>query len=315
MNFKYDLNDIVAQAIMIKEAVILVEGKDDYQIYQRIVNQIKVTAKVYQINAFENYGPGCQSVIQAIHVLQPKFEEKSEINRIILGVIDRDVRPYRDLFNYEIDYTQLKGLFMLKYYSIETYFATPNNLARLIAKITRQTIKNIPTEAIQFSMTSWKNSLPTLYYICLEALKNACIPDYQSITNYNLTERKVCEEKSKNFLLNKILPKKQELDQFAKTKKLKTSDIQLICKGKWYLFNFIYRVAHQIQKLADACHTNKIPQCSSCKTGNFQDCLYSLKTSYKNDSLRFLYYDILEFIDLEEKKDIVQAFSQLDLSN
>jgi esterase/lipase len=35
MNFKHRLKDIVVRAVMLEEPVVIVEGKDDRQIYQK----------------------------------------------------------------------------------------------------------------------------------------------------------------------------------------------------------------------------------------------------------------------------------------
>ncbi|MEY4934998.1 MAG: hypothetical protein RIS64_1357 [Bacteroidota bacterium] len=79
MNFKHRLQDIVVRAVMLEEPVILVEGKDDRQIYQKMAQLIPKKLKVYSIDAVEDYHAGCESVIKAIHQLQDKFASDSKL--------------------------------------------------------------------------------------------------------------------------------------------------------------------------------------------------------------------------------------------
>ncbi len=312
MSLKYKLNHIVVKAIMSKQAVIIVEGKDDRKIYQRMIDELKIEAVVWQVNEFKDYHAGCKSVIEAIHILQPKFEERTENIHYVLGIIDRDSRPYRPIQEDEIDYKSLKGLLVLKHYSIETYFATKTNLKRMIAKMTHLLERDISEEAIRFVEQNIEDSLEGLYYISLEALRNACDIGYEAVIGYKGDEKghKVSEKKSRTYLLSQILPKQTDLDAFAKLPRIAVSikDIKQICKGKWFLYNYIYRANYHIQQLSEKCRKGEIPRCRSCSVGNFKDCLYTLKANYKGQAL---YDDILEFVDWEECSDIVEKFKQL----
>jgi hypothetical protein len=95
MIFKYSLEDCFAKAIMDKTPIVIVEGKDDRQIYQRIANAINVDLSVYQVNEFEEFGPGCYNVIAAFTRIQPKYGENERNIKWVAGIIDRDSRPYR----------------------------------------------------------------------------------------------------------------------------------------------------------------------------------------------------------------------------
>ncbi|MFK7906604.1 MAG: hypothetical protein AB8B69_15845, partial [Chitinophagales bacterium] len=211
----------------------------------------------------------------------------------------------------------LKGLLVLKHYSIETYFATKTNLKRLIAKMTHLLERDISEEAIRFVEQNIEDSLEGLYYISLEALRNACDTDYIGKIGYKkdvfgkkVPKTKVVEKSSKQYLLSQILPKKDSLDNFAllPTIAVSSKDIKKICKGKWFLYNYIYRANHHIQQLSEKCRKGEIPRCRSCSVGNFEDCLYTLKANYENQAL---YDDILEFVDWEECSDIIERFKQL----
>ncbi len=127
---KYDLFELLNVAITMNKSFLLVEGKDDKQIYARIAKKANKDFDIYLINSIEEYAEGCDSVIKALAKLQPKFLEREDNIQRVLGIIDRDSRSYRTLRSHEIDYQSLKGLFVLKHYSIETYFATRTNLKK-----------------------------------------------------------------------------------------------------------------------------------------------------------------------------------------
>ena len=92
---KYDLYELLGIAIQTNTPFVLVEGKDDPQVYYRIAKKANKEIDIYPINTIEEYASGCDNVIKALHKLQAKFEERDENIHRILGIIDRDVRPYR----------------------------------------------------------------------------------------------------------------------------------------------------------------------------------------------------------------------------
>ena len=304
MSLQYDLFDIVAVAIM-SDPVVIVEGKDDYQIYQNLSQLLKKQIDVYQVNQFENYAEGCKGVIDCIEILQPKFDEREDIIKKILGIIDRDSRPYRN----EIP-SHLKGLFITRYYSIETYFANNSTLSRVINKITYTTNKDIREDVLQLINNEFDNFTEELYWISLEALKNACIKSYTGIVGYDFTEAKVTSVDSKTHILSQIIPKKEELTVFANEKNVSKEDIKLIAKGKWYLYGYAYVSNKIFSTLKEKCRNSSIHQCSSCAVGNFNDCLFNTKRrTYKAEEIRD---SLLEYFDLNECADIVEAINKLN---
>jgi hypothetical protein len=144
MKLKYDLFDMVSASIMNNEPLVIVEGKDDYAIYQTIANSINPNVQVYQVNEFENYEQGCTGVIKCMEILQPKFGERTDNINKILGIIDRDVRYFRG------EMPDLIGLFITKHYSIETYFATHENLRKLISKLSFLPLQDIHDDVLVF---------------------------------------------------------------------------------------------------------------------------------------------------------------------
>ena len=306
---KYNLFELLDVAIRMDTPLLLVEGKDDTQIYMRIAQAIGKTIDIKQINTIEDYSNGgCDNVIKAVDKLQDKFEERDDGTNIkrILGVIDRDVRPYRELTESEIDYRQLKGLLVLKYYSIEIYFATKNNLSKIIEKLTYLPSKMITDEILTHVEGKFHEMKHQLYYVSLEALKNACVREYETLVNYG--DNSIREGGRLNYLFSQIESKKSELDEFATGKNISINDLKHICKGKWYLYHYINQINEGVKSLAELCKNDQITQCESCKTGNPKECQYKYKQGYQTSGL---YNDILEYVDKDECIDIIEKLNEL----
>ncbi len=303
---KYDLYELLNTAIFTKTAFILVEGKDDAQIYSRIAKKINKKIDIYPVNIIDEYSSGCDNVIKAIHKLQAKFEERKDNIDKVLGIIDRDVRPYRPLSSDNIDYKTLKGLFILKYYSIETYFATKNNLKKLIEKLTYANQNIITEEVLNIVENNFNKITNELYTISLEALKNSCLTDYNSIVGYD--DDKIKEEDRRKYIFRKLQSKKTELKNFADKINVNINDLKQVCKGKWYLYNYIIKTLQQIKHLKIMCKKAEILQCKSCKVENFDDCDYKYKGGYQ---ISGIYNDIFEYIDETECQDIIQRMTGL----
>jgi len=304
---KYDLFELLNIAIEIDIPLLLVEGKDDTQIYSRIADSINKTIDVKQINTIEDYSSGgCDNVIKAVDKLQVKFEEREDNIKRVLGIIDRDVRPYRELTQNEVDYNQLRGLFVLKYYSIEIYFATKRNLAKIIEKLTYLPSTMIKDEVLTHVEGKFHEMKHKLYYVSLEAFKSACIEEYETFVSYG--NKQVKQKKGLDHLFSQIENKKNDLDEFAASKNISINDLKQICKGKWYLNHYIRQIYEGIRELAFLCENGKITQCESCKTGNTQECNYKHKSGYTTG---ILYNDILSYVDKEECIDIIEKLNEL----
>lgn len=303
---KYDLFELLNIAIYSDIPIVLVEGKDDPQIYKRIAKTNNKTIDVYPINTIDEYASGCDNVIKAIDKLQPKFEERSENIKRLVGIIDRDVRPYRELYENEIDYKTLKGLFILKYYSIETYFATDNSIAKLIEKLTYLSTDEVTQEIIQIVMNNFNDIKEKLYLISLEALKNACVKDYTSIVGYD--DDSVKDNGRFINFVSSVETKKVELLSFASEKDITENDLKLICKGKWFLNHFVNKANEQIKELSTLCRNDDINMCKSCLTGNNHDCHYKYKVGYQTQAI---YNDTMEYVDNNECSDILEMITDL----
>ncbi len=305
---KRNLNEVLNQAIINKEPAVIVEGKDDRILYERISEKAKVIVKFWQIEYIEDYSEGCTDVVKAIEKLQPKYLENNLNIKLIAGIIDKDVRPYTS------NMPNLKGLFITKYYSIETYFATSNNLTKLLNAITYLSKNEIDTELVEYIETSHKQSLSDLFFISLEALKNACNPKYDAVVRYSEKESNVVKQDAKKdkMILPALESKRTELLSFAQELKLTEQDIKLICKGKWFLYNYIYFTLQSIENLANDCKNDKIKKCDACKIQKYQNCHYKTNYPYKPEQLE---KQIKNIVDENECSDIINFLNSLNYKN
>ncbi|RYE13204.1 MAG: DUF4435 domain-containing protein, partial [Sphingobacteriaceae bacterium] len=262
------------------------------------------TIDVYPSNYFEETNPGCQGVISCIEALQPRFLERAENLEKLLGIIDKDSRFYRNDMR-----DDLLGLFITKYYSIETYFVNDKNIRHILSKVTYATKSDFNEDVIELIKTNFDALIQDLYVISLEALKNACEIGYSSVVGYDYSEAKVTEQGSRTYYLSLLELKKDELQSFALEKNVSIADIKLIAKGKWFIYAFAYVISKSIAGLKTKCRDGVIVQCKSCIIGNYDDCLMNAKqSSYKPEAVRDM---ALEYLDLDELIDIVTAINKL----
>lgn len=300
---KYDLEEIVTEAIMSKTPAVIVEGRDDVKFYQRLAAEIRKNVMVYAIENIEEYSEGCNSVIKCIENLQDKIKEREDNINYILGIIDRDARYFRN----EIP-SNLLGLFVLKYYSYESHFVTRNNLRNLIANVTNIDFNLIDDKALDFVEADLKIDYENLYFMALEALKKACTTGYKASISYRRSAGALIDVSCKTVILKDIEPKKKALESFAKGFKLTKKDIKLVAKGKWLLYVFSYSVLKKIRDLNDACTCGLIPKCQFCICGNSEKCLWKLDSNYQ---LGHIVTFLLNFIDDTEVIYIKDRMRQL----
>lgn len=303
MSLKYDLFDIMASAVM-SNPVLIVEGKDDYQIYSNLTKVIGKAIDVYPSNYFKDTNSGCTGVISCLEILQPKFLERDKNLEKVLGIIDKDSRLYRNEMR-----DDLLGLFVTKYYSIETYFVNDECLKNVLSKITYATKNDFKADAIQLIKNRFQILVEDLYIMSLEALKNACEVGYSSVLGYDYSENKIVEQGSKNYYLGLLQSKINDLQDFAFSKNVSIDDVKLIAKGKWYLYAFAYVIANSVSDLKINCRAGIISQCKACCIGNYNDCLLNTRQpSYKAEVIHDM---LLEYFDINELSDIIGAINRL----
>ncbi|MFM5502755.1 hypothetical protein ACET7P_17730 [Aeromonas veronii] len=274
---KLEIDEVLNEAIMSSTAVILVEGIDDIPIYEELLSEAipGKDCEVYAIENIEGYDEGCRGVLDCVEALSEQ-NDKIDITKHILGIMDRDARFYRG------ETQNHNALLILSYYSIESHFITKQALSLTIRQITRASNNFICEDDINRIFYEICSHLHDLYLISIEALKNACDEQYDACLGYssNLTE-------IRNKGLDKAVLKKSELlNEFASTMGVTNtwSDLLKVCKGKWIFSEFAATIKKQLLDLTRRCKGGEIKKCQFCQTGSYDKCLY--KSTYTaNDSI------------------------------
>lgn len=274
----YDIEELLTTAITIDKPMIIVEGSDDVKIYENIIEHIDRDYDVYAIENIKDYSEGCEEVIRAIADLQLKINESERNDKYILGIIDADVRQFRNTI------PNLKCIFVLKYYSFESHFISRSNLKVMVGEVTNNGNTAISKEVLDYCESDLEKHFKELYYYSLESLKNALVVNYNSVIGYSA---------SPGLLFSQhhwaaIKTKKRNLDYFAKkhTIKYDLKTLKRIAKGKWLLFYYSSSVLNRLKTLKDACKDNKLPQCQFCKCSNHNKCLRKLNSNYNVDLIQ-----------------------------
>jgi len=121
-----------------------------------------------------------------------------------------------------------------------------------------------------------------IFYISIEALRNACEEDYDACLGYKKASGYVVHNMD---LWESVKSKKTDLENFAIDKGIAYTWDGLfeICKGKWLLRYCANNLLAASKTLSDACKNNAIETCALCAKGIYSKCLYKLNTTYQVD--------------------------------
>ncbi|MGP6424592.1 MULTISPECIES: DUF4435 domain-containing protein [unclassified Pseudomonas] len=298
----FDATELLNLAIISKRPVLVVEGIDDVPIYERLASSVGADCDVYASESLCKTREGCEGVIANIKDIR-EVADNIPVERYVLGIIDRDVRFYRG--EMAVD----PAIFTLEYYSIESHYVNNCSTAYLIPLATRATSKLIDESLIDSVHRSIVPELEFLYYVSLEALRNACESEYKSAFGYKKSIKSITNA----GLHTEALKKKDELDQFANRLSLQNSMDTLlkICKGKWIFEIYGDRLYDAIKKLPGQCRESKITQCQFCANGNFdtKKCLYHTPAFTSSDILRSQAWHNTEVKSLEYIKAKLSEFT------
>lgn len=305
---KYTLEQYIAEAQMIQKPFIIVEGVNDVATYENILNHNNFNANIIPIELIDGYSKGCEQVIKAANDPTINFEEKSVdgscANDIFFGIIDKDVRDFRN----EIPNNQ--RIFALKHYSIESFFVSQTPIIEVIRRSTRSTKEIL--EKID-SVKIFSNFLleSEIYFLAsLESLKKATDKNYTAIFSY---ESDIFSAEKNPVIKKTLMEKRSDLLKFAQSIGISISQIFCIKKithGKWLLDIFSKYLFKYINSLSTSCKSNKIYQCSFCKLG-IDSCLYQKNTGFSDALVK---NDLKNSINVEDFVELYTRASALKYS-
>ena len=207
-----EADELLNEAIMSGTGIIIVEGIDDVPFYEKLFSDTTNEIEVY---AAENVlfdkdgvttscGEGCDGVLRCLE-LADIDSESIDIEKYLLGIIDKDVREYRG------QTINNPAILTLKHYSFESHFVNKETAKYLINISTRATDKLLQHHELDNIYNRVMDSVSNLYYISLEALKNSCVTAYSGSIGYSDSIESIKNRGANTFSTQKI----GELDLFA----------------------------------------------------------------------------------------------------
>lgn len=306
-NMKYYSRDIINEVEMSEETIILVEGPDDIQLYDKFLKLAKKKADIRAIENMGDYKPGCDGVLEIIKGLQNRITKENE--KYILGIIDKDIRDYREPEKFQEEILGYKCLLILKYYSFESHFTNDFVLKSIISETTSVTESMITEDVINILNDNIRKYYEKLYFLSLEAVKNALEPAYKADVCFDDEPGNLFYNKAKAL---RIKEKESELYDYATKKNLEIESIKFFAKGKWILHFYSRAILDTLNDLSKLCAKNEICQCQFCATSsknhNTKKCLWMPKKKYQVDDLELA---ALKYIDIQEVDYIINRFKQL----
>lgn len=274
----FDPSDLLSLAIMSKRPIVIVEGIDDVPIYERLADAVDAPCDIHASESLCTAREGCDGVIDNITDIRT-YSQALPVEKYVMGIIDRDARFYRNEMPAD------PAIFSLKYYSIESHYVGQCSTAYILPRVTRATDRLITNDFISMLHSSVVAGFDFLYYVSLEALRNACEREYKGEFGYKKSIKAITNE----GLHIKIIDKKSDLDAFAARLGLTSSMETLlkICKGKWVFETYGDGIMRAIKCLPEKCKNSEIVQCQFCAA----EIKSKNKCLYKNPS--FLSAEIL----------------------
>lgn len=291
----YEIDELLNEAIITGVPAIIVEGIDDISVYDEISANVPFDVEVYAIENIEGYTEGCEQVISAIENLNSLQSDTHPINEHILGIIDKDVRDYRD------ELPEIEPLLVLNYYSIESHFVSKeiiSNILRLSSKANRELISD---ELCNTIMSEIETKMLDLYYFSLESLRNSIEPDYPASFSYSYAVGRIRDPKTRHD----VLEKRNDLDIFATSLGISPciDTLKSISKGKWLVDVFSQELLANINDLQEKCAQNTIETCKSCISEAFDKCLYRIKEGFTKKTIKSLALTSIEGAEVDYIQD------------
>jgi hypothetical protein len=307
---KPKITNLIANCVITKRPLLVVEGKDDIQFYDNIALEIDKSLIIRAVETINGYTEGADEVIDLTKDIQNELIEQNELQSLYLGVIDKDIREFRtnDIRSLEVISNYI-NLFILEYYSFESHFINKSILKSVLKDLTN--VNNqllIDNFVLNLFNLITEKIVNELYYPALEALQNAIVSDYIGVLGYS---NKYPEIINNPEIMRQINNKIYSLDLFAESLNINRSfdTLILFCKGKWILSSFTKFIKEEILNLTSKCKNNEVQQCQYCEIQDFHKCLYKPKFPIQNFDLN---KNIMMNIKSANVDYIIQKISQLN---
>jgi len=269
---KTTLPEVLNASIMSGQPTIIVEGLSDLQIYNEISNKTLKKTTIKPVELIKGYGEGCREVIRVIKDAEDSDDLKNYIDKNILGIIDKDVRDYRE------EIPDSENILMMDFYSIESYFVCDSVLKDVINIITFAPKSLYTKDFLSYIFDEATKNIEILYYASLDALMSAKGLNINPLFNYSDGFGKLHDAE----LQEKILLKRGDLDLFASSLGIEKNIhcMKKFVKGKVFISAFSEYLLKVINSLSNNCECLQIVKCGYCGVELNKKCLYRKKEKF-----------------------------------
>ena len=296
----FEIDEILNEAVMTGVPSVIVEGIDDISIYECISKRLPFSVEVYPVEYIDGFGEGSKEVLRAIEEIELVPSSVHRVADHVLGVIDKDVREFRN------EMPVSDAVLMLKHYSIESHFASKDVIRFIMTLCTKSTRNMVTDELCDHLIHKVESRLVQLYYFSLDSLKNAVVKGYESDFRYSYGYGRLKDQKIRAL----IDAKKNDLDLFAVSVNVSCSmtAVKGIARGKWLIEVFAEELLSCIVGLQELCREEVVQSCQCCSGGFFEKCLYRLRDGINKNTIKSLAFSHVEG---EEFEYIYERFALL----
>lgn len=274
----YEVDELLNEAIMTGVPSVIVEGIDDIALYSKIFERVCFDVEIYPVETIEGYGEGCEQVLNAIKDLNEIESTRHLLSSNMLGVIDKDVRDFRD------EIPEIEPVLVLNHYSIESHFVSKNIIGSCLRQLSKINTELVTEQLCSQIIEDIEEKLVDLYYFSLESLKGATDPNYQSDFSYSQPWGRMKDDVKKS----QIFQKREGLDSYATGLNLEPSldVLKSISKGKWLIEAFSDELLKSLRGLHKLCEEERLQSCAACITSAHEKCLYRLREGVTRNSVK-----------------------------
>lgn len=272
--------EIINDAIMSGQPNLILEGCTDIKIYQKISERIGKEIVLRPVELIEGYSAGCSNVIKFIEDLESDQAFNSFIKGNVIGIIDKDVRDYRN------EIPSSNNIITMRPYSIESHFICKESVYSCFISATNSSLDEGCMKISQKIYTDFLMDSKLLFLASLDALKKSLNKEYSNIFSYGDSYEKL---KNPEFE-KKINDIKNDLEKFAQIENIVFDETSMksIIKGKVFFDFFCNYLSKKLKSLVIDCRSLSFNKCIYCYDGRREQCLYKIRNKLSDQSIKVI---------------------------
>ena len=256
----------------------ILEGSTDIQLYKGVAEQLDRDIVLRPVELIDGFGEGCKEVIRLIDELEAEDELKAFVKKNVVGLIDKDVRDFRN------EHPLSECVLTLKYYSIESHYVCSSVLVRCLVEATYAPQDSRLVGVAEAIHDSFPARVEPLYLGSIDALMASLDANHEADFRYSDGFGRLRDIN----LVERLMERKSVLSDYAESNGLSMTIDSLKCfsKGKVLLDCYCDELKRRIDGLTAECGVGPIQLCEYCASGIHNKCWYRAKTGVTTHSLK-----------------------------